>query len=306
MKALVTGGAGFIGSNIVDLLVSEGYDVVVVDDLSTGKKENINDSAVFREVDITSPKLDSVFMEEKPDYVIHQAAQINVRKSVTEPEFDARVNILGSINLLECCRRHGVKRVVYASSGGAVYGEPEYLPADESHPVNPLCPYGASKYAVEKYLFLYSVNYGLDYIILRYGNVYGPRQDPLGEAGVVAIFTKKMLLSDTPVINGDGGQTRDFVHVKDVARANLLALRAKTGERVFNIGSGVETSVNEITKHLMECTGAKVKPKHGPEVKGEVRRIYLNVGLAGSELKWAPVIGLEDGLKETVEWTRNE
>jgi UDP-glucose 4-epimerase len=306
MKVLVTGGAGFIGSHVVDLLLESGHGVAVVDDLSTGRRENLNEDAVFYELDVCSQELEKIFKKEKFEVVVHQAAQINVRKSLSDPVFDARVNVLGSLNLLECCRKNGVERVVYASSGGAVYGEPEYLPADERHPVNPLCPYGASKYAVEKYLNMYHVNYGLDYIALRYGNVYGPRQDPLGEAGVVAIFTNKLLVGEAPVINGDGKQTRDFVYVGDVAKANLLALKARTEEGVFNIGSGVETSVNEIAKHLLDLTGSKVKPTHGPGIKGEVRRIYLNVGLAGRGLKWVPEVELEDGLGLTVGWARGQ
>ncbi|MFC2162822.1 NAD-dependent epimerase/dehydratase family protein [Candidatus Altiarchaeota archaeon] len=305
MRVLVTGGAGFIGSNIVDLLIASGHDVAVVDNLSTGKRENLDPSAEFHEVDITGDALDDVFAKVKPEAVIHEAAQINVRDSVENPAFDASVNVLGSINLLECLRRHDVGKIVYASSGGAVYGEPEQNPCDESHSINPLCPYGASKYAVEKYLFIYNVNYGIDYTILRYSNVYGPRQDPLGEAGVVAIFTNKMLAGQSPMIFGDGDQTRDFVYVGDVAQANLLALNAKTEDRIFNIGSGVESSVNDVTGHLLELTGSKANPEHGPEVKGEVRNICLDIGRARSQLAWDPKVGLGHGLKMTVEWAKS-
>ncbi|MCX6695272.1 MAG: NAD-dependent epimerase/dehydratase family protein, partial [Candidatus Altiarchaeota archaeon] len=276
-KVLVTGGAGFIGSNVVDLLIGKKYDVVVLDNLSTGKRENVNPKAKFIEMDIGDEKLDSVFRNEKPEYVVHHAAQIDVRKSIADPVFDSKVNIIGSINLLECCRRHGVKKIVYASSGGAVYGEPKYLPAGEDHPIQPLCPYGASKYVVEKYVELYGMNYGIDYTILRYANVYGPRQDPLGEAGVVAIFTGRFMEGKTPVIFGDGEQTRDFVYVKDVALANLMALEKKTNEKVFNIGSGVETSVNKIAQELKKLTNSKVNPTHSQDVKGEVRRISLKI-----------------------------
>ncbi len=306
MKVLVTGGAGFIGSNIVDLLLANDYEVVIVDDLSTGKKENINPNASFYDLDICDDELIDVFKKENPDYVVHEAAQINVRESINDPVFDAQINVLGSLNLLENCRKTGVKRIVYASSGGAIYGEPENLPADEKHTVRPLCPYGASKYSVEKYLDIYEQLHGLEHITLRYSNVYGPRQDPLGEAGVVAIFTNKLLNNEIPTIFGAGEQTRDFVYVGDVARANLMALKTQTNERFFNIGSGVETSVNELSTLLVKHTNASVRPVHGDEVTGEVNRIYLNIGLALEELDWAPEIDFADGLKKTVGWAKGE
>ncbi|MFH0862560.1 MAG: NAD-dependent epimerase/dehydratase family protein [Candidatus Altiarchaeota archaeon] len=304
-KALVTGGAGFIGSNTVDLLLEEGFDVAVADNLSTGKRGNINKAAAFHRVDLCSPKLDALFRKEKPDSVIHLAAQIDVRRSIREPGYDASVNVLGSINLLESCRKHGIGKLVYASSGGAIYGEPKYLPCDEEHPVSPLCPYGASKYAVEKYVQMYGNLYGLDHNIVRYGNVYGPRQDPLGEAGVVAIFTGLLSEGRQPVIWGDGRQTRDFCYVGDVAKANLAALKRKGNANAYNIGSGRETSVNEITRRLIEATGANVKPKNAAAVPGEVRNIYLDIGLAKKELKWRPKTSLKEGIGKTVEWVRN-
>src|SRR4030067_347000 len=224
MKGLVTGGAGFIGSHVVDALISAGYEVVVVDDLSTGNLANLNPAATFYQMDIRSQQLAEVFEKERPAYVDHHAAQMDVRRSIADPLFDAEVNVIGSINLIECCRRYGVKRLIYISTGGAVYGEPEYLPCDEAHPINPICPYGASKHTVEHYLFMYQQNYGLEYNVLRYPNVYGPRQDPHGEAGVVAIFTGQMLDDKQVVINGDGEQPRYFVYVEGCAQANRLAM----------------------------------------------------------------------------------
>ncbi|MFH1055202.1 MAG: NAD-dependent epimerase/dehydratase family protein [Candidatus Altiarchaeota archaeon] len=305
-KVLVTGGAGFIGSNTTDLLVEKGYDVVVVDNLTTGRKRNVNPKAKFYKTDITSKKLDQVFRKEKPDYVMHLAAQIDVRKSVADPAYDASVNLLGTINLLESCRRNKIKRIVYSSSGGAVYGEPQYNPVDEKHPIKPLCPYGASKYAAEKYVELYNKNFSIDYNILRYGNVYGPRQDPLGEAGVVAIFTGLLNKGMQPTIFGDGKQTRDFCFVGDVAVANLTALERSGKSMVYNIGSGVETSVNEITEKLIEATGAKVRPKYGDPILGEVRNIFLNVSLVERELGWKAETELKNGIYKTVEWVKNE
>ena len=305
-KVLVTGGAGFIGSNIVDLLIEKGYDVSVVDDLSTGRKENLNPEARFYKTDITDPSLKDVFIKEKPEYVIHEAAQINVRKSITDPAFDARINILGSLNLIECCRKYNVKKTLYASSGGAIYGEPVKLPADENHQIRPLCPYGASKYSVENYLYINKKTYGLDYVALRYANVYGPRQDPLGEAGVVAIFMNKMLLGETPSIFGDGEQTRDFVYVKDVAAANLLALENKTKNTEYNIGTGKETAVNELYDQIKKILPAKKEAVHVDAVPGEVRRIYLDISRAQKELNWKPKTNLAAGLKETAEHLKKQ
>jgi UDP-glucose 4-epimerase len=304
-RVLVTGGAGFIGSNTVDLLVGAGYDVSVADNLSSGRRGNVNKAASFHKADMTSPKLWEVFEKERPEAAIHLAAQIDVRRSIRDPAYDASQNILGSINLLECCRRRGVRKIVYASSGGAVYGEPKANPCGEGHPANPLCPYGASKYAVEKYVRMYGTLYGIDYNILRYGNVYGPRQDPLGEAGVVAIFTGLIGRGRPPVIWGDGLQTRDFCYVGDVAEANLAGLRKTGKSKVYNIGSGKETSVNEITSLLAKAFGSGVKPRHGKAVPGEVRRICLDVGLAARELGWKPKKTLEEGVKATVEWMRD-
>jgi len=301
-KVIVTGGLGFIGSNIVDLLVEKGYEVIIVDNLSTGSKKNMNRSAKLYCKDICNEDLRNIFKKEKPEYVVHEAAQINVRKSVDDPLFDAGVNVLGSINLLECCRETRVKKVVYASSGGAIYGEPAYLPADEKHAIRPLCPYGASKYSVENYLYIYKKNHGIDYVSLRYANVYGPRQDPQGEAGVISIFMNKLLGKISPIIYGDGEQTRDFVYVRDVASANIKALETDTKSTEYNIGTGVETSVNKLFEKIREATGATESAFHGKAVVGEVRRICLNIKLAEKELGWKPETTLDAGIKETVDW----
>lgn len=304
MKVLVTGGAGFIASHVADLHLQNGYEVVVVDDLSTGHAYNLNPAAKFYKVDIRSPQLAEVFEKERPDFVNHHAAQMNVRRSVVEPLFDADVNILGSINLIECAKKYEVKRLVYISTGGAVYGEPEYVPCDEAHPINPICQYGASKHTVEHYLFMYHVNYGLNYTVLRYPNVYGPRQDPHGEAGVVAIFTGQMLADEQVVINGDGEQTRDFVYVGDCAQANLLALTTENSNGIFNIGYNRGTSVNEIFQVLKKATDYKLAPVYGPAKVGETRHIYLKADKAQQVLGWKPTISLEEGLEKTVDYFR--
>jgi len=302
MKVLVTGGAGFIGSHVVDALISAGYEVVVVDDLSTGNLANLNPAATFYQVDIRSPQLAEVFEKERPDYVDHHAAQMDVRRSIADPLFDAEVNVIGSINLIECCRRYGVKRLIYISTGGAVYGEPEYLPCDEAHPVNPICPYGASKHTVEHYLYMYQQNYGLDYIVLRYPNVYGPRQDPHGEAGVVAIFTGQMLAGGQVVINGDGEQQRDFVYVEDCAQANLMAMTSQNANQIYNLGYGQGTTVNEIFTTLKNITGYQLAATHGPAKVGETRQIYLDATKAQKELGWKPTVDLEEGLQRTADY----
>ena len=301
MKVLVTGGAGFIGSHVVDLFVAEGHQVVVVDDLSTGKGENLNHEARFYRVDIRSSELEKVFATEKPEVISHHAAKANVRESMEKPILYAEVNILGSLNLLELSRKYGVRKIIYASTGGAVYGEPQYLPVDEDHPINPLDPYGASKHHVEHYLYLYRANYGLAYTVLRYPNVYGPRQDPYGEAGVVAIFAHQMLQNRQAVINGSGEQERDFVYVGDVARSNLLALERGDGG-IYNLGSGIGTSINEIFDRLKAITGYQGDKVHGPPKPGEVFKIRLDASRAREELGWVPQISLEEGLRRTVEY----
>jgi UDP-glucose 4-epimerase len=304
MKILVTGGAGFIGSHVADLFIKNGYEVVIVDDLSTGRQSNLNPAARFYKLDIRSPELAEVFEKERPDFVSHHAAQMDVRRSVAQPIFDADVNILGSINLIEAARKSGVKRIVYISTGGAVYGEPEYLPCDETHPINPICQYGASKHTVEHYLFMYQFMYGMDYTVLRYPNVYGPRQDPHGEAGVVAIFTGQMLNEVQVVINGDGEQERDFVFVGDCALANYLAVTRPNTNGIFNLGSGRGTNVNQIFDVLKKVTAYPLEAKHGPAKLGETRRIFLDAAKALKTLGWSPSVSLEDGLRQTVDYFR--
>ncbi len=301
MKALITGGAGFIGSHAVDLLLENGFQVVVVDDLSTGRAANLDPRARFHRLDVRSPELARLFETEQPDFVCHYAAQVDVRRSVADPLFDAQVNVIGSLNLLECARRAGIRRFVYISTGGAVYGEPQYLPCDEDHPVNPLSQYGASKHIVEHYLYLYHANYGLDYTVLRFPNVYGPRQDPNGEAGVVAIFTRQMLRGEPVTINGDGEQTRDFVYVTDCARANLLALTIPHENGIYNLGSERGTSINELFSVLAGITQYPLPPRHGPPKLGETRYIYLRAAKIAKTLGWQPTTSLEDGLRQTVE-----
>jgi len=303
MKILVTGGAGFIGSHVVDVYLEAGHQVAVVDDLSTGRRSNLNAGATFYRLDIRSPDLRDVFERERPEVVNHHAAQMDVRRSVADPLFDADVNVRGSLNLLECARQSGVRKFIYISTGGAVYGEPVYLPCDEEHPIAPLCPYGVSKHTVEHYLYLYHQLYGLDYTVLRYPNVYGPRQNPQGEAGVVAIFTAQMLQQARVVINGSGDQERDFVYVSDCARANLLALENGAG-RIYNLGWGVGTSVNDIFRYLQGLTAYARQPDYGPPKAGETFRIYLDASRARRELGWQPMVNLEEGLQRTVAYFR--
>lgn len=304
-KILVTGGAGFIGSHVVDLFLAKGYEVVVLDDLSTGKLSNLNPAAKFYQLDIRSPEVREVFAAERPDYVSHHAAQAEVRRSVAEPRFDAEVNILGSINLIECAREFEVKHFVYISSGGAAYGEPERLPCDEGHPVNPICPYGASKHTVEHYLYMYHANFGLKYTVLRYPNVFGPRQNPAGEAGVVAIFAGKMLAGEPAIVNGDGEQTRDFVYVGDCAYANYLAVTVDHPSGIYNLGWCRPTSINEIFFALAKITGYSQAVQHGPAKAGETRHIYLDAGKAARELGWTPTLTLEEGLEKTVAYFKD-
>ncbi len=305
MRILVTGGAGFIGSHVVDALVERGHEVVVVDDLSTGKREYLNPQAKFYHLDIRDAQgLEEVFAAERPEIVNHQAARANVRESMEKPVLYAEVNVIGSLNLLELSRKYGVGKFIYASTGGAVYGEPEYLPADESHPINPLDPYGASKHFLEHYLYLYGANHGLHYIALRYANVYGPRQDPYGEAGVVAIFTGQMLQGGEPIINGSGEQERDFVYVSDIAEANVKAIE-RGEDHIYNIGWGIGTSISEIFAKLKEITGYEKEAVHGPPKLGEVFKIYLDASKAQHELDWAPRVGLHEGMRRTVEYFRN-
>ncbi|OIO24064.1 hypothetical protein AUJ65_02130 [Candidatus Micrarchaeota archaeon CG1_02_51_15] len=301
MKALVTGGAGFIGSHVVDLLLERGWEVAVVDNLSTGREENLDKRAVFCGGDVCDAVgLDAVFCREKPEVVFHLAAQTNARTSLKVPAEDAVTNLVGSINVLECCRRHGVRKVVYSSSC-AVYGVPVGLPVKETHLLAPVFPYGCSKRAVEDYLWVYRELYGLDFVALRYANVYGPRQDGRGEGGVIAVFADRISEGAALELKGDGLQTRDFVFVKEVAEANLLAVERGSG-KFLNIGSGKETSVNEVVSLLSRLSGRVPEVRRGPAVKGEVRRMCLGVSLAKEELGWSSRVSVEGGLLETMEW----
>lgn len=300
-KVLVTGGAGFIGSNIVDKLIDEKYYVVVIDNLSTGKIENINKAAVFYGCDITDlERLKIIFRTEEPDYVIHHAAQISVQNSVSNPSNDAKNNILGTLNLLECCREFGVKKIIYASSA-AVYGDPEYLPIDEKYSVNPLSPYGISKHTPEHYMEMYAELYGLNYTVLRYSNAYGPRQDPLGEGGVVAIFTNNLLLGKPLVIYGDGKQTRDFIYVEDIAKANIIAL-SRGDREIYNISTSSQTSVNELSEILNEINQSVIKPVYLPERHGDIKDSYLSNEKALNQLGWKPEFSLYQGLELTLRY----
>ncbi len=305
MKILVTGGAGFIGSHIVDAYIREGHTVVVVDDLSSGRQENLHPKAVFYRLDIRDTKVEQVFRDHAIDVVNHHAAQMDVRRSVADPQFDASVNVLGGLNLFEGARKHGVGKFIFSSTGGAIYGEQDYFPADEEHPTRPLSPYGISKLSTEKYLFFYKETYGTQFVVLRYANVYGPRQNPHGEAGVVAIFAAKLLKGEQPVINGDGKQTRDYTYVGDVVRANVLALHAKHSD-TFNVGTGVETDVNVLFRKLAEVLNPSAQETHGPAKPGEQKRSVISFKKIHRELGWSPTVPLEEGLRLTAEYFRKE
>ncbi len=305
MKVMVTGGAGFIGSHLVDRLIQDGHEAVVVDNLSTGKRKHVNRAARLYKLDVQSPRLERVFRKERPSVLMHLAAQMDIRRSVEDPIFDAQSNILGTINVLEQAVRHGSRKVVFASSGGAIYGEQEVFPAPESHPTRPLSPYGISKLAGEFYLAYYQQHSGIQYVSLRYSNVYGPRQDPHGEAGVVAIFTQKMLSGEQPIVNGTGRQTRDFVFVEDVVDAHL-AVMGKDVQGCYNVGVGEETSINELFGMLADLTKSGSKQVHGPAKKGEQARSVVDSTKLRQELGWEPRTPLSEGLSRTVEFFRRQ
>lgn len=304
MKILVTGGAGFIGSHLVDRLIGEGHKVFVIDNLSSGKRENLNPKAKFYQADIQDQKISNIFKKEKPEIVFHYAAQIDLRKSVEKPIEDAKINILGSLNILENCKKFKIKKIVFASTGGAMYGEAKILPTPEDYPTNPPSPYGIAKLTIEKYLNYYYQIFGLPYVALRLANVYGPRQNSKGEAGVIAIFCDKMLKGEQPIIYGNGEQSRDFVFVDDVAEANILAMKSKK-VGIFNIGTGKETDINAIFEKTKKLTGAKCKKIHIPAKIGEQRRSYLDYSRIKKELGWQPKYNFTDGLKKTVDWFKN-
>lgn len=305
MRILVTGGAGFIGSNVADRFVAEGHEVAVFDDLSSGFREFVPAAARFFQGDLAdAAAVDAAIAQFRPEVVDHHAAQIDVRKSVADPVWDARINVLGSIGLLQACTRHGVRKVVYASTGGALYGEGRTLPATEDHPINPEAPYGASKHTVEHYLYLWRLLHGLDFTVLRYPNVYGPRQNPHGEAGVNAIFIGLMLEGKRPRIFGDGEAVRDYLYVDDVVEANVLALTQASGE-MLNIGTGVGTSVNDIVRELQAIIGTSEGAIHDAARPGEIQRIYLDATRAKQVLGWVPRVSFAEGLRRTVEWSRH-
>ncbi len=303
MKILVTGGAGFIASHIADAFINEGHDVFVLDNLSTGFEKNINPKAIFIKKDIGDKSLAELFEKEKFDVVNHHAAQMDVRRSVADPAFDATTNILGTINLLQNSIKTGVKKFMFASTGGAVYGEQEYYPADEKHPTSPLSPYGISKLAVEKYLFFYNAQYKLNYSVLRYANIYGPRQNPFGEAGVVAIFSTKLLKNEQPLINGSGKQTRDYVFVGDVVKANLITLHEER-TNIYNIGTSKETDVNRLFNMLNKIVGNNKEEKHVSAAPGEQMRSVITSDKLFKTFNWRPSTSLQEGLQKTVMFFR--
>ena len=298
---MITGGAGFIGSHLAERCLAEGHRVIAIDNLSTGRLGNIQKGITFLHADICDPSITTIFQKEKPDIVFHLAAQISLQNSLRNPVQDAQTNTLGTINLLHASKTVGIQKFIYSSTGGALYGEPEYFPCDENHPITPLSPYGQSKYFGEQYIQLYSRIFRLNYVSLRYSNIYGPRQDPKGEAGVVAIFTNNMLGKQTPNIFGDGSQTRDFLYVSDVVNANILALSEKANG-AYNIGSGIETSVISLYRELSELLHFKKEPAYRPARTSEVSRIALDSTKALTEMGWKPEVELQKGLAITAEY----
>src|SRR5215469_2974476 len=306
MKIIVTGAAGFVGSHVADAYVEVGHEVVVIDDLSRGRNENINPKCRFYSCDIRDRKtIESIFSIEKPAVVNHHAAQMDVRRGVREPVFDAQVNILGGINLIEAAIANGVKRFIYVGTAGAGYGEPDRMPVPEDYPINPITPYGVSKHTVEHYLFTFRFLYGLDYVVLRYGNVYGPRQSSQGEAGVFAIFSEQMLSGVQPVIYGNGNKVRDYVYVSDVAAANVAALERGTDE-IFNIGSQIETTDLEVFQMVRSLLCGDFEPQYVPVRPGEIQRICLDISKAKSLLQWEPRVSLLEGARITVAYFQQE
>ena len=301
MNILVTGGAGFIGSHIVDAYIQEGHRVVVLDNLSSGKREQVHPEATFYELDLMDPKINDIFKNENIEVINHHAAQISVIESVKDPAFDAEINIVGSLKLLELAAAHKVSKFIFASTGGALYGEQDYFPADEKHPTLPMSPYGIAKLTVERYLNYYRENFNIQPMILRYSNVYGPRQDPHGEAGVVAIFCNRLMKNENPRINGDGEQTRDFVSVFDVVKANVKALSEKC-QGIYNVGTGKETSVNTITASLIKASGKSLSPEHNPPCMGEQRRSCIDYAKFNKDHGWQPTQLLDEGLKDTYDF----
>lgn len=304
MRILITGGAGFIASHVGDAYIAAGHEVEIIDDLSSGKKENVPSKAVLHTMDIRDEAVDRLMAEGRFDVVSHHAAQMDVRRSVADPSFDASVNVLGGLNIFEAARKHGVKKIIFASTGGAIYGEQDYFPADEDHPTRPLSPYGITKLCTEKYLFYYKEVCGIDSVTLRYANVYGPRQNPHGEAGVVAIFASKLIKGEQPIINGDGRQTRDYTFVGDVAQANVLSL-SFDGSDVFNVGTGIEHDVNFLFKQLSASLRPDCPEKHADAKAGEQQRSVITSEKMYRTFGWRPTMQLEEGLAATAIWFKD-
>ena len=304
MNILVTGGAGFIGSHVVDAYINDNHNVVIVDDMSRGRKEFINPRATFHQISISDPQLANIIQKESIKVISHHAAQISVSDSVKNPVKDAESNIIGTLQLLQNAVECGIDKFIFASTGGAIYGEQDYFPAREDHPQKPTSPYGLSKLSVEGYLKFYKEQYGLKSIIFRYGNVFGPRQNPNGEAGVVAIFNNRLLKGQAPIINGDGEQTRDYIFVRDVVNANLLALKLN-GSDTFNVGTGQETSVNELTHLILEVAESKIDVQTSKKNNFEQRRSCLDYKKLKESLNWSPKVSLKEGLSETFIFFKN-
>jgi len=304
MNILVTGGAGFIGSHVVDTYIENHHNVVVIDDMSRGRKEFINPKATFHQISISDSRLANIIQKERIEVINHHAAQISVSDSVKNPVKDAESNIIGTLQLLQSAVECGVNKFIFASTGGAIYGEQDYFPAREDHPKKPTSPYGLSKLTVEGYLRFYKEQYGLKTIIFRYGNVFGPRQNPSGEAGVVAIFYNRLLKAQAPIINGDGEQTRDYIFVRDVVNANLLALKLNSSD-TFNVGTGKETSVNELTNLILEVAESNIEVKGSKKNNFEQRRSCLDYKKLNGSLNWFPEVSLKEGLSETFIFFKN-
>lgn len=301
MKLICTGAAGFIGSHVAEAFLEDGHTVHIVDDLSGGKRSNIPEAATFHHMDIRSEAAAELVEAERFDMLVHHAAQMNVRESVKHPREDASVNVDGLLNIMEAGRDHGLQRVLFASTGGAIYGDPVYAPQDEDHPLCPVSPYGVSKLASEKYLDFYREEYGIPYVSLRYANVYGPRQNPAGEAGVVAIFIEQMLQGNVPTIYGDGTQTRDYIYIDDVVAMNRAVMEYE-GTQIFNVGTGEETSLNTLFEAIQTHTNPEIDNAYGPAQPGEQMRSVLDVSRAQEELGWTPETDMDYGIGETVAW----